>query len=134
MAIASLGATVAYFVIGAVFFAAGPLNAEFRKYPLVYRSQESMKGVWPIGIAGMLLSMVAITAIYALSYNAEGPAMGGGLFGALIGAFSVGSFVLHNHVNLNIGARLTAGQAVAYFVQWTLVGMVIGLLYHPMAR
>ena len=39
--------------------------------------------------------------------------------------------MIHNHVNLRIGLALTVGQAVAYFVEWTIVGIVIGLLYRP---
>jgi hypothetical protein len=39
--------------------------------------------------------------------------------------------VIHNYVNLNIGLKLTLGQAVAYFVEWTVVGIVIGLVYIP---
>jgi hypothetical protein len=34
-------------------------------------------------------------------------------------------------MNLNIGLRLTIGQAVAYFIQWTIVGLVMGLIYRP---
>jgi hypothetical protein len=41
--------------------------------------------------------------------------------------------VLHNYVNLNIGLKLALGQAVVYFVQWTIVGIVIGLIYKPLA-
>lgn len=41
------------------------------------------------------------------------------------------SFVLHNDVNLNIGSRLTPFSAVAYFIEWCTVGIVIGLLYKP---
>ena len=43
------------------------------------------------------------------------------------------AFVLHNYVNLNIGLKLALGQAVPYFVQWTIVGIVIGLIYRPLA-
>jgi len=39
---------------------------------------------------------------------------------------------LHNWVNLNIGGKLTAQQAVAYFVEWTVVGVVIALVYKPL--
>jgi hypothetical protein len=35
-------------------------------------------------------------------------------------------------VNLNIGLKLTLEQALAYFIQWTLVGLVIGLIYRPL--
>ena len=54
-------------------------------------------------------------------------------FGVLIGIFVVCAFVLHNYVNLNIGLKLALGQAAAYFVQWTIVGIVIGLIYKPLA-
>jgi hypothetical protein len=54
----------------------------------------------------------------------------GARFGALIGIFAVGAFVLHNYVNLNIGLKLTM-QQTAYFAERTIVGMVIGLIYKP---
>jgi hypothetical protein len=41
------------------------------------------------------------------------------------------SFVMHNYVNLNIGWKLTAEQAIAYFVEWLAVGIVIGTIYRP---
>jgi hypothetical protein len=41
--------------------------------------------------------------------------------------------VLHNYVNLNIGLKLALMQAAAYFLQWTIVGIVIGLIYKPLA-
>jgi hypothetical protein len=43
------------------------------------------------------------------------------------------TFVVHNHVNLNIGLDLTLNQAVAYFVEWVATGIVIGLTYRPVA-
>jgi len=36
----------------------------------------------------------------------------------LIGLFAIGSFVLHNYVNLNIGLKITVASAIAYFVEW----------------
>jgi hypothetical protein len=38
---------------------------------------------------------------------------------------------VHNYVNLNIGGKLTLQQVVAYFVEWLVVGIVIGLIYRP---
>jgi len=40
----------------------------------------------------------------------------GAVFGALIGIFSIGSFVIHNYVNLQIGLKLTMQQSAAYFI------------------
>jgi hypothetical protein len=45
--------------------------------------------------------------------------------------FSLGAFVVHNYVNLNIGATLTVYSGLAYLIEWTLVGIVIGLIYRP---
>ena len=49
----------------------------------------------------------------------------------LIGIFAVCAFVLHNYVNLNIGLTLTLQQAAAYFLEWTVVGILIGVIYRP---
>ena len=129
IALAALGGTVAYFAIGFLVFTMKPFVAEFQKYPAVYRSQESMKGVMPFGMLGMLLSMLVLAILYAMLYRGGSGAIEGVHFGALIGLFAVGSFVLHNYVNLNIGLKLTIEQAVAYFIEWTVVGLVIGLIY-----
>ena len=47
----------------------------------------------------------------------------------LIGIFTVCTFVIHNYVNLNIGLKLTLYQGIAYFIQWVVVGVTIGLIY-----
>ncbi len=129
--LAALASLVVYFVLGTLLFAGGPLKREFEKFPAIYRTPDSMKATLPYGIAGMLLAMLALSVLFAW-LRAEGSVLVQGLrFGALIGAFAVGSFVLHNYVNLNIGLRLTAGQAIAYFIQWVVVGVVIAWVYKP---
>ena len=37
----------------------------------------------------------------------------------------------HNYVNLNIGLKLTAEHAAAYFFEWLAEGIVIGMSYRP---
>ena len=131
IALAALASLVVYFVLGALFFAGGPLRREFEKFPAIYRTPESMKATLPYGIGGMMLAMLALSVLFAC-LRADGSVWVQGLrFGALVGAFAVGSFVLHNYVNLNIGLRLTIGQAIAYFVQWVVVGLVIAWVYKP---
>jgi hypothetical protein len=130
--LAGLGATVAYFLIGGLAFAILPaLRDEFRKYPAVYRTQEGIRAVMPLGMAGMFVSILALAVIYAMLDRSGSGVVLGARFGALIGVFAVGAFVLHNYVNLNIGLKLTLQQAAAYFVEWTAVGAVIGLIYRP---
>jgi hypothetical protein len=132
IALAALGAFVAYFALGGLLFAALPwLKNEFHRYPAVYRPQETIKSVMPAGMAAMFVAMVVLAVIYAMLYQGGSGVVEGTRFGALIGVFAVCAFVVHNYVNLNIGLKLTLEQAAAYFVEWTVVGIVIGLIYKP---
>jgi hypothetical protein len=131
IALAALGAFVAYFVLGGLAFTLLPLRDEFRKYPAVYRSQEGIKSVMPAGMAAMFLAMPALAVIFAMLYQGGSGVAEGARFGALIGVFAIGAFVVHNYVNLNIGLKLTVEQSVAYFVEWVITGIVIGLIYRP---
>ena len=133
--LAACGAFVAYFALGGLLFGLLPMmKKEFMKYPAVYRSQEGIKKTMPFGMVAMFFAILALAVIYALLYQGGSGLVEGARFGALIGVFSVGSFVIHNHVNLNIGAKLTLQQSVAYFAEWLAVGVVIGLIYSPLAR
>jgi hypothetical protein len=132
VALASLGATVAYFAFGFVMFAALPaMKTEFMKYPNVYRSKESMMKVMPYGMVAILISIVVVAVLYARIYSAGGGIALGASLGALIGIFAVCTFVIHNYVNLNIGLALTVYQGISYFIQWLIVGATIGLIYKP---
>ncbi|MGA3010574.1 MAG: DUF1761 domain-containing protein [Terracidiphilus sp.] len=134
--LAALGAFVAYFFLGGLIFGVFPsLKNEFLKYPGVYRSHEGQISHMPIGMAGMLVAILVLAILYALLYQGSSGllsgAANGARFGALVGLFTVGSFVMQHYVNLNIGLKLTLINAVAYFVEWTVAGIVIGLIYRP---
>ena len=132
VALAAVGGFVVYFIAGGLAFLLAPsLKTEFLKYPAVYRTQEGMKSTMPAGMAFMFLGILALAVIYAMSYH-DGPGLiQGARFGALIGVFAIGAFVVHNYVNLQIGLALTVQQAIAYFVEWVITGIAIGLIYHP---
>jgi hypothetical protein len=130
--LASLCAFVAYFIYGGILFGALPwLRKEYAKYPSVYRTQEGIKSTMPFGMLAMFIALVAIAVLYAMVYSGGRGIVEGARFGVLIGVFAIGSFVVHNYVNLNIGLKLTIQQSIAYFVQWIIVGIVIGLVYKP---
>jgi hypothetical protein len=108
VALAAVGAFVAYFVLGGLTFAVAPfLRDEFRNYPTVYRPQDTMMRYMPVGMVFMFLAILALAVLYARMAGSGSGIAGGAAFGALIGMFAVGSFVVHNDVNLNIGPRLT---------------------------
>ena len=132
IALASVAALVAYMALGGLLFAVIPsLKTEFGKYPAVYRSQQGQMSHMPTGMAAMLLSMVVLAVLYAKLYTPGSGLVQGAVFGVLIGLYAVGSFVLHNYVNLNIGLKITIQSAMVYLVEWTVVGTVIGLIYRP---
>jgi hypothetical protein len=130
--LASVCAFVAYFIYGGILFAALPgLRTEFARYPAVYRSHEGIKSVMPLGMLAMFVALFAIAVLYAMVYSGGSGFVEGARFGTLIGIFVIGSFVIHNYVNLNIGLKLTIQQSILYFVQWVIMGIVIGLVYKP---
>ena len=132
LALAALGGTVASFAFGLlVFWLAPGLIKESHKYPAVFRPKEEMNRVMPIGLVATFVSILVVATIFAMIH--PGGSAEGARFGVLVGVFVVCAFVLHNYVNLNIGLKLALGQAVAYFVQWTIIGIVIGLIYKPLA-
>ncbi len=134
LGLAALGGTVVSFAFGSlVFWLVPALINEAHKYPAVFRPKEKMMSVMPIGLVATFLAILVVAIIFAMMHQGGSGAMEGARFGVLIGIFVVCAFVLHNYVNLNIGLKLALGQAVTYFVQWTIVGIVIGLIYKPLA-
>ena len=130
IALAALLATVAIFVLGGILF--GTLTAmrqEFERHTALFRSREQMKKVMPLGMISMYVAVLAATSIFAMGFP-HGAGLGvGWRFGVMLGTFVVCGFVLHNHMNLQISTRLTVYQAVAYFIEWFVVGLLISLLF-----
>ena len=129
---AALGAFVAYMALGFAVFALFPsLKKEFLKYPAVYRDEKGQMSRMPVAMVEILLSMFVLAVLYALAYQGGSGLLEGARFGALIGLFAICAFVLHNYANLNIGLELTLQQSAAYFLEWLVVGIAIGLIYRP---
>jgi hypothetical protein len=134
LALAALGGTVASFAFGfLVFWLLPGLIKEGHKYPAVFRPKEEMMKVMPIGFGGTLISILVAAIMFAMNHQGGSSTTEGARFGVLVGIFVVCALVLHNYVNLNIGLKLALMQAAAYFVQWTIIGIVIGLIYKPLA-
>lgn len=132
LALSALGGTVASFAVGFLVLLLVPaLFEEAHKYPAVFRPQEEMMNVMPVALVATFIAILVVTIIFAMTHRGGAGTTKGARLGVLIGIFAVCN-VLHNYVNLNIGLKLALGQAAAYFVQWTVVGIVIGLIYKPL--
>ena len=134
LGLAALGGMVASFAFGFLVLGLVPaLFEEARRYPAVFRPEEEMFAVMPIGLVATFIAILVAAIIFAKMYPRGSGAAAGARFGALMGVFVVCAFALHNYVNLNIGLKLALGSAAAYFIQWTIIGIVIGLIYKPLA-
>jgi hypothetical protein len=103
------------------------LNGEFARYPAVYRPGGDLSAL-PLMLTGVLVAMFFASYIYAKGYEGGAGFPEGARFGALLGLFIVG-MSLGNYAVFNIGSQLALSMALAGLVEWTLVGVVIGLVY-----
>jgi hypothetical protein len=134
IALAAFAALVAYFIVGGIFFAIPAMQAEFARYPGIFRTGEAINSLMAVGVSGLLLAIGAAAVIFARMYPAGAGLPAGFKFGVVLAVFVLGSFVLHNHMNLNIGWRLSALQGIAYSAEWIVVGIVISLVYRGASR
>lgn len=133
LALAALGGTVASFAVGfLVLWLAPALFEEARKYPAVFRREEEMMAVMPFAMIATLVGSFVVAMLFAMIYRDGSHVTIGARLGILMGILAVCN-VLHNYVNFNIGMKLAVGQAAAYLVQWTVVGIVVSLIYRPSA-
>jgi hypothetical protein len=131
-AVAALVATLIYYMCG--FFTEGWLfRGDFAPYTAVYRSSDTVMRYMPLGIVFSFVGAFVVAVIYARLARETNRVIEGLRLGALIGVFVACACVGANYVVLNIGGKLAIEEAAGSFVQWTLVGIVIGLLYRPLS-
>lgn len=129
IALATLAALVAYFIVGGIFFTIPAMKVEFTKYPAVFRTGDAVNSVMAVGMLGILLAIATAAAIFARMHPAGAGIKEGVTFGIALAAFVLGSFVLHSYMLLNIGSRFSMLQGIAYSAEWFVVGVVISLVY-----
>jgi|SRR5580765_1027787 len=125
----ALGAFAAYMAVGGVFFAIPALRAEFLKHSGVYRGEDGTKAAMTVGMLGIIISILALAVLFAMIFPGGSGVVSGIGFGALIGVYATGSFVMHNYSLLRISGRLSVIQGVVHFAEWLAVGAVIALIY-----
>ena len=107
------------------------LAGEFGKYPAVYRPNDVGQAYLPLMFGGLLVAIVVATMMYAKGYEGGNGAAEGLRFGFMLGVFVFLAFGGVNYGVLNIGRRLALYAAIAGLIEWTIIGLVIGLLYKP---
>ena len=107
------------------------ISSEFERYPAIYRSSAVQTGYLPLMFVGLLFAMLVATYLYAKGYEGGSGVQEGMRFGVLIGLVMVGYVAGVDYATMNIGKRMAAYFGLASLVEWTVVGITIGFVYHP---
>ncbi len=86
------------------------LTSEFARTPGVYRAMDTQAAYMPFLFGGVFLAMLAA---------------------ALLGVFAAGYAALIGYSITNIGRKMAGELVVANLVEWTINGIIIGLVYKP---
>jgi len=130
IALAALAGWVTFFIYGGLVFGM-LLASDYRPYTNVYRSQSEMQQHVAVGMLCSLLAIVVLAVMYAKGYEGGSGVAEGARFGSLVAIFAACTHIADNYVVLQIGGKLAAEMALATLGEWTLVGIVIGLVYRP---
>jgi hypothetical protein len=107
---------------------------EFARYPGIYRGEDSGPAFLPLMFAGLFIAIVAAAVIYAKGYEGGSGLAEGARFGLLLGVFVVFTTASVNYATLNVGRKIAVMTAAAGFVEWLVIGTIIGLVYKPASR
>jgi hypothetical protein len=129
---AAVAATIVDGIYGFIVYGT-LLMSQFAQYPGVFRPADAQMAFMPYLFVGIFIAMVAAAYIYAKGYEGGSGVAEGARFGVLMGIFVATAFAGVNYATLNIGRRHSLVMAAAAFVEWTLIGIVIGLVYKPSA-
>jgi hypothetical protein len=129
--LAAVVATIAFFVYG--FLVHGiVLASDYLPYPEgVYRSGDAAKSHMLYGLAGIFVAILVFAIVYANSYKGGRGLIAGARLGLLFGIFIVGAFVAVNYGTINISGKLALELAISALIEWTMVGVLVGIVYKP---
>jgi hypothetical protein len=133
LVLAAVAATVFDAVYGFLVWGTA-MAPEFEKYPGVYRPADTGPAYLPLMFGGLFIAILAAAIIYAKGYEGGSGLAEGARFGVLLGVFVVLAFASVNYATLNVGRTLAVMAAAASFVEWLVVGTIIGLVYKPVTE
>jgi hypothetical protein len=133
LVLAAVAATVFDAVYGFLVYGTA-MAPEFARYPGVFRGEDTGPGFLPLMFAGLFIAIAAAAVIYAKGYEGGSGLAEGARFGVLLGLFVVFAFASVNYATLNVGRKIAVMTAAAGFVEWLVIGTIIGLVYKPASR
>jgi hypothetical protein len=133
LAIAAVVAWIVDSIYGFLVFGLA-LNAEFIRYPGVFRSFEAVNAMLPLMFGASLVATFLLAYIFAKGHEG-GPGLQEGLrFGVVFALYMFFSLSISSYVIYNIGRKLAVETSIAGFIEMVLMGAVLGLMYKPAPR
>jgi hypothetical protein len=130
--LAAVAALVVFFAWG--FLTEGwLLRKDFAPSAALYRTSDLQMKYMPFGLASVLVGLLAAVVLYAGWCGGTSGAVKGLQFGLIIGVFVACIHPISNLVTMNMGTKLGLEITVSTAIGWVLAGLVIGLVYRPMA-
>jgi hypothetical protein len=130
--LAAVAARVTFFVWG--FLTEGWLiRKDFASSAALYRATDMQMKYMPFGMASILVGLVMAVLLYAGWCSGTSGAMRGLQFGLIMGIFVACIHSISNLVTMNMDTKLGLEIAACNAIGWVLAGVVIGLVYKPLA-
>ena len=130
--LAAIAALVVFFAWG--FLTEGwLLRKDFAPSAALYRTSDLQMKYMPFGLTSVLVALLAAVVLYAGWCGGRSSAVKGLRFGLIIGVFVACIHPISNLVTMNMDTKLGLEIAVSTAIGWVLAGLVIGLVYKPIA-
>jgi hypothetical protein len=130
--LAALAALIVFFAWG--FLTEGWLiRRDFSLSAALYRTSDLQMKYMPFGMASVLVALLTAVILYARWCGGTSGAMKGLQFGLLMGVLIACIHPISNLVTMNMHLKLGLKISATTFIGWVLAGIVIGLVYKPIA-
>jgi hypothetical protein len=130
--LAAFAALIVFFAWG--FLTEGwLLRKDFAASAALYRTSDLQMKYMPFGLASVLVGLLAAVVLYAGWCGGTSGAAKGLQFGLIIGVFVACIHPISNLVTMNMDTKLGLEITVSTAIGWALAGLVIGLIYKPLA-
>ncbi len=130
--LAAVAALVMFFAWG--FLTEGwLLRKDFAPSAALYRTSDAQMKYMPFGLASVLVALLAAVVLYAGWCGGTSGAVKGLRFGLIIGVFVACIHPISNLVTMNMDTKLGLEITASTAIGWVLAGLVIGLVYKPIA-
>ena len=132
LVLAAVAALVTFFAWG--FLTEGWLiRKDFAASAALYRTSDMQMKYMPFGMASILLGLLMAVLLYAGWCGGTSSALKGLEFGLIMGVFVACIHSISNLVTMNMDTKLGLEIAAGNAIGWVLAGLVIGLVYKPLA-